>query len=1037
MTRLSFGRTRPPLALSLPITLVALLGVPISAQQAPSAAKTIDPTLYSALSYRMIGPFRGGRSTAVTGVASEPRVFYMGSTGGGVWRSEDFGESWENLTDGQIPVGSIGAIAVAPSNASTLYVGTGSACLRGNVSAGRGVYRSTDRGRTWELAGLEQAGQIGRVRVHPADPELVYVAALGHAFGPNPERGVFRSRDGGRTWDKVLFVSDSTGIVDLAMDPGNPRTLYAAAWTGRREPWAIVSGSTESGVYRTHDGGDTWEKVGNGLPEGIVGRVGVAIAASNPRRIYAIVQHEAMGGLYRSDDRGESFHLVNGDRKLFERAWYYGHVYVDPRDEDTVYDLTTRLYKSTDGGRTFAPVAQPHIDNHDLWINPDDPDIIVSAQDGGAAVTVTGGRTWSTLFNQPTSEMYRVTVDEQFPYRLYGAQQDNSTISLPSITGPTLTPTESWYDVGGGESGHIAVHPTDPDIVFAGSYGGEITRLDRSSGQTRNVSTYPVLALGQPPATLKYRFQWNAPILFSIHDPDVLYHTSNHVHRSRDGGWTWEVISPDLTRDDPAHQVAPGGPIDHDITTVETYGTVFALAEAPGVAGELWAGSDDGLVHLSRDGGAHWENVTPPGMPEGTVNVIEVSSHRPGRAFVALYRYRRDDFRPFVYRTNDYGQSWTLLTDGTNGLPADHFVRVIREDPERQGLLYAGTEFGMFVSFDDGDRWQRLQLNLPATPITDLKVHRGDLVVATQGRSFWILDDLSPLRQLTPEVARADAHLFTPRDTYRMEIPGGSRGPGSRDPENPPEGVLIFYTFQEAPRTDVRLDVLDARGQVVRSFSSATAGRDGVPARAGMNRFVWDLRYPGGEVPEGVILRGGPPRGPKAVPGEYQVRLTSGAWSQSRSFRVLADPRVDATVADLEAQHELQTRINARIAETYEAVGRIRSLKADLTRQVEEATRAGEMASAQATAVMLERLTAIEGELLNLRFRSEKDPLNFEPKLDNLLAYVSNVVGNGDGRPTRAMVEAFVELERRLQVQLDLLQALLSRVVTAPETPLR
>jgi len=1036
MTRSLRGRCRPDLIVSI-LMLAAPASAPSLAQVVPGAGgnvtKTVDPALYSAMEYRMIGPFRGGRSTAVTGVSSEPRVFYMGSTGGGVWRTEDFGESWENLTDGQLPVGSIGAIAVAPSDAGVLYVGTGSACLRGNVSTGRGLYRSSDRGQTWQLAGLEEAGQVGRVRVHPSDPDLVYVAALGHAFGPNPERGVFRSHDGGRTWDKVLFISDSTGVVDLAMDPNDPRTLYAAAWTGRREPWAIVSGSAESGVYRTRDGGDSWEKVSNGLPNDVVGRVGVAIAASNPRRIYAIVQHAERGGLYRSDDGGESFRLINDDRKLFERAWYYGHIYVDPLDENTVYDLTTRLYKSVDGGRRFDAVPQPHIDNHDLWINPEDPSIMVSAQDGGAAVTVNGGRTWSTLLNQPTAEIYRLTVDDQFPYRVYGAQQDNSTISIPSVVGPTLTATESWYEVGGGESGHIAVDPEDPNIVFAGSYGGEITRLDRASGQTRNVSTYPVLALGQAPSSLKYRFQWNAPILFSIHDADVLYHTSNHVHRSRDGGRTWEVISPDLTRDDPARQVAPGGPIDHDITTVETYGTVFALAEAPGVSGELWAGSDDGLVHLSRDGGGHWENITPSGMPEGTVNVIEVSRHRPGRAFVALYRYRWDDFRPYVYRTDDYGRSWMLLTDGTNGIPADHFVRVVREDPVRQGLLYAGTEFGMYISFDDGVHWQTLQLNLPPTPITDLKIHRDDLVVSTQGRSFWILDDVTPLRQITSRVAEAPAHLFRPRDTYRMEIPSASRGPGSRDPESPPQGVMIFYAFAEAPQSEVRLDILDARDRVVQAYSSTSSGRGRLPARAGMNRFVWDLRYPGGEVPEGVILRGGPPKGAKAVPGAYRVRISSGAWTETQSFRVLLDPRVEATVADLEAQHELQTRINERIAETYRAVRQIRSQKAELGEQIDRLERAGQTAAARSAVETVERLTAIEGELLNLRFRSEKDPLNFEPKLDNLLAYVSNGVGSGDGRPTEAMVEAFQDLDRRLQVQLDLLRALLSRIVTDGE----
>ena len=996
------------------------------AQASPPA---IDPALYAAMRYRMVGPYRGGRSTAVEGVRGEPGTFYMGTTGGGVWRTRDFGESWQNLTDGQIAVGSIGAVAVAPSDPDIIYVGTGSACLRGNVSAGRGVYKSADRGRTWRMIGLPEAGQIGRVRVHPGDPDLVYVAALGHAFGPNPERGVFRSRDGGRTWDKVLFISDTTGVVDLAMDPGDPRVLWAAAWTGRREPWAIVSGSAESGLYRSADGGDTWEKVTNGLPNDVVGRIGVAVAASNPRRVYVVVQHAEAGGLYRSDDGGLSFQLLNGDRKLFERAWYYGHIFVDPKDENTVYDLTTRLYKSVDGGRTFDPVPQPHGDNHDLWIDPDDPRIIASAHDGGVAVTVTGGATWSTLLDQPTAEIYRLTVDDQFPYRLYGAQQDNSTISLPSAYGSTSTPYQTWYEVGGGESGYVAVDPKDPDIVFAGSYGGEITRLDRKSGQTRNVSTYPTLALGQAPVNLEYRFQWNAPILFSIHDPEVLYHASNHLHRSRDGGTTWEVISPDLTRDDPIRQGPPGGPIDHDITTVETYGTVFAVAESPRTPGELWVGSDDGLIHLSRDGGAHWENVTPPWMPEGTVNVIDVSPHAAGRAFVTLYRYRRDDFQPYVYRTDDYGRSWTRLTDGTNGIPADHFVRVVREDPERRGLLYAGTEFGMYVSFDNGARWQPLQLNLPITPVTDLAVKGSDLAVATQGRSFWILDDLSPLRQMGADLAAAPAHLFKPRDTYRMEMARASQGEERREAENPPDGVIVYYTLGERAPGEVILDVLDDAGSVVRTFTSGTAaGRNALPARRGMNRFVWDLRYPGGEVPPGVILRGGPPKGPKAVPGRYAVRLSAGDWSATESFRVLEDPRVAATVADLQAQHDLQTRINGRIADTYAAVKQIRDLKEQLRQRSEAAARAGGGKDfVKAATTVTEELTAVEGELLNLKFRSEKDPLNFEPKLDNLLAYLSNVVGDGDGRPTDAMRDVFRDLDRRLVVQLERLRLIVEK----------
>jgi len=1020
---------RSRLAAILPALCCAVLGAGHESwaqdrqQSGASTSPAVSPALYSAMEYRMIGPYRGGRSTAITGVPSEPSVFYMGTTGGGVWRTEDYGESWENLTDGQIAVASIGAVAVPLSDPNVIYVGTGSACIRGNVSPGAGVYKSVDRGRTWSFIGLKEAGQIGRVRVHPRDANLVYVAALGHAFGRNPERGLFRSRDGGQTWERVLFVSDSTGVVDLAIDPANPQILYAAAWRGERQPWAVISGSEESGLYRSQDGGNTWKKLTNGLPGGVVGRLGVAVAASNPLRVYVIVQHGEVGGLYRSDDGGESFQFVNDDRKLFERAWYYGHIYVDPKDPNTVYDLTTRLYKSTDGGQTFSAIPQPHVDNHDLWINPDDPRIIASSQDGGAAVTVTGGKTWSTPLNQPTAEFYRLEVDNRFPYRVYAAQQDNSTVSLPSVSGSTLTPYQDWYQVGGGESGHIAVDPQNPDIIFAGSYGGELTRLDRASGQTKNVSSYPTLALGQAPKNLKYRFQWNAPIEFSIHDPNVLYHASNHLHRSTDRGETWEVISPDLTRNDKSRQEAPGGPIDHDVSTVETYGTIFAVAEAPQRAGEIWIGSDDGLSHLTRDGGARWANITPREMPEGTVNLIDVSAHAAGRAFLAMYRYRRDDFRPYVYRTDDYGKTWTLLTNGRNGIPADHFVRVVREDPERRGLLYAGTEFGMYLSFDDGATWQPFQLNLPLTPITDLRVYRNDLVVSTQGRSLWILDDVTPLRQLTAQVAAAPAHLFKPRDAYRMEMAGRSRSGASRAGQNPPRGSMIFYTFAQAPTQEVTLEILDARGQVVRSFSSKTRGGDQVAAKAGMNRFVWDLRYPGGEVPQGIILRGGPPDGGLAVPGAYQVRLTSGGWSQTQAFQVLMDPRIQATVADLQAQHDLQTRINGRIKDTYDAVGRIGTLKAQLRTRAQ----AGNDAVKRAAAALEQRLIEVEGELRNLQFRSEKDPLNFEPKLDNLLAYLSNLVGEGDTRPTDAMVEVFRDLDGRLEVQLSRVRELENR----------
>ena len=695
------------------LALVFLLSLGFAAAAvAQDDAPAGDPYL-AGLEYRMVGPYRGGRVTTVTGVPGENHTFYMGSSGGGVWRTEDAGETWRNLTDGQIGAGGIGAIAVAPSDPNVLYAGTGSACIRGNVSPGIGAYRSRDAGETWEFIGLADAGQIGRIVVHPTDADLVWAAVLGNAFAPSPERGVFRSRDGGDSWEKVLFLDESTGVVDLSMDPRNPRVLYAAAWGGaERKPWDIRSGSENGGIYKSTDGGDSWDKLGGGLPEGMVGKTGVAVSPAEPDRVFALVEHE-QGGLYRSENGGASWKLINGDHMLWERPWYYMHVIPDPQNANTLWVANVFLQKSEDGGASFRPVMSGHPDYHAVWINPDDTDIMVIGDDGGAEVSLTGGKSWSTIRNQPTAELYRVTVDDQFPYRLYGAQQDNSTISVPSRLPPGMaSDAEAEFQVGGCESGHIAVDPRNPDVIYAGCYGGTITRLDRRTGLTRDVIAYPQLQLAQDRGELRYRYQWNAPIRLSPHDPDVLYHTSQYVHRSTDEGHSWEEISPDLTTDDPEHQGYSGGPITRDGTGVEVYGTIFAFEESPHQAGVLWAGSDDWLVPVARDDGATGTDVTPDPMPAGaTVNTIELSPHRDGKAYVAAYRYREGDRSPYAYVTTDYGASWRTISDG---IPENHFVRVVREDPDREGLLYAGTEYGMYVSFDDGVSWQSLQLRAAA-----------------------------------------------------------------------------------------------------------------------------------------------------------------------------------------------------------------------------------------------------------------------------------------------------------------------------------
>ncbi len=989
-----------------------------------------DPETFKALAFRNIGPFRGGRVTAVAGVPGDKLTFYFGSTGGGVWQTTDGGVSWRNVTDEGIATASVGAIAVASSDANVVYAGMGSACVRGNISAGDGLYRSSDAGKTWKHAGLADAGQIGRIQVHPTDPDLVYVAVLGHAFGPSDQRGVFRSRDGGSTWERVLWVSDTAGAVDLAMNPRNPRILFAATWRAERKPWTFVSGGEGSALHRSTDGGDTWKELGKGLPGGARGRIGVAISGADPDRVWAIVEAEE-GGLFRSDDGGDSFKLVSADRNLRQRAWYYTHVYADPLDKGTVYVLNVALWRSQDGGKSFEPIRAPHGDHHDLWIHPEEPRILINGNDGGANVSYNGGETWSSQANQPTAEMYRVTVDRRFPYRVYGCQQDNSCVSVPSRTGDAGIERHHWYVIGGCESGHVAVDPRDPEITYAGCYGGQIGRHDNRTGQEREIMAYPQLAVGQAPRDLKYRFQWNAPVRISPHDPSVLYHTSQYVHRSVDEGQHWEVISPDLTRNDHEKQDYSGGAITRDNTGVEVYGTVFAFEESPHQRGLLWAGSDDGLVHLSRDGGSAWEEITPREMPEwGQVNSIELSPHGAERAFLAVTRYKLDDARPYVFRTDDFGKSWKLLTGGSNGIPATHFVRVVREDPDRKGLLYAGTESGLYVSFDDGRHWQSFQLKLPVAPVTDLAVTRKDLVVATQGRSFWILDDLSPLHELNEAVTRADLHVFQPRDTHRVGAagPAGRRGAIGR---NPPPGVMVHYLLSRKldEKEEVKLEILDAGGSVLRTLSSLrdeprapdpfrrfreepeTDRR--IPAEEGMNRYVWDFRLPDAVMVEDSVVWGAG-RGPRVPPGAYQARLTLGGTSQTRSFNILADPRLEAGAGDLVAQYDLARNIWRSVSLSHSAWKQVLDVRLqvnDLVRRLGGRAEGGIEAAAKA---LLERLVGLEARIHQTRAEASQDVLNFPPGLDNQLIALMGVVESADARPTDGAAARYAELEAEL-----------------------
>jgi photosystem II stability/assembly factor-like uncharacterized protein len=981
--------------------------------------------------------------TAVAGVTSQPFVYYFGATGGGVWKTTDAGVNWVAVSDNDFKTGSVGAIGLCEVDPNVIYVGMGESPIRGNVSHGDGMYKSTDAGKTWKHVGLGDTRHIGRVRVHPRNPDVVYVAALGHIFGPNEERGIFRSTDGAKTWKKVLYRGDKAGAVDLILDPSNPNVLYAGFWEVYRKPWTLESGGPGSGLLKSTDGGETWADLtrNDGLPKKMVGKVGVTVSPVNPERVWAIIEAED-GGVFRSDNGGRSWIKVNEQRNLRQRAWYYTRIYADTQNVDSVYVLNVAFYKSNDGGRTYTTIGVPHGDNHDLWIAPNDAMRMINSNDGGANVSFNGGRSW-TEQDQPTAQFYRVTVDNDFPYNIYGAQQDNSTIKIASRTVEAGIDQTHWHDVGGGESGWIAPSPKDSNIVFAGSYGGLITRYDHRTGQQRNVTAWPENPMGAGAAGLKYRFQWNFPMVFSPHDPNVLYVAANVVFRSNNEGQSWEVISPDLTRNDKTKQGPSGGPITKDNTSVEYYDTVFALMESPLEKGVIWAGSDDGLVHVTRDSGKNWANVTPQGIPEWIqINSLEASHHVAGAAYVAATMYKSDDNRPYLYKTSDYGKSWKKIT---NGIPDGAFTRVIREDPARRGLLYAGTETGIYLSFDDGENWQSFQLNLPVTPITDLAVHKRDkdLIVATQGRSFWVLDDLPVLHQLSDSVAKADVHLFKPEESYRMPGGGGFRTPASTIGENPPAGVVTYYYLKNKPTGDVSLEFLDSSGKLIKKFSSRAGtegggagpgaegfggggGQSRISTDAGLNRFVWNLRHEDAKGFPGLIMWAGNLTGPRAVPGRYQIKLTIDGKSLTETVELKKDPRLDTTQEAFAKQLDLLLKIRDKLSETHEAIIGIR----DVRRQVDEITkRLADEAEAKAVVdsgkALNAKLTAVEEELYQTRNQSNQDPLNYPIRLNNKLAALGGVVGSADAEPTAQSHVVYEELVGKINAQLQKLDQIM------------
>jgi photosystem II stability/assembly factor-like uncharacterized protein len=1020
-----------------------------------------------ALQWRQIGPFRGGRSTAVAGVASQPMVFYFGGTGGGVWKTSDGGINWEPITDGSVfGTGSVGAIGLSDSDPNVIYVGMGESPIRGNVSHGDGVYKSTDAGKTWKHIGLEDTRQISRIRVHPKNPDIVYVAAQGHVWAPNEQRGVFRSKDGGKTWEKVLYRSDKAGACDLIIDPTNPNNIYAGFWEVYRKPWTLESGGAGSGIFKSTDGGDTWTEITRnpGLPKGTIGIVGITVSPANPDRLWAIVEAED-GGVFRSDNGGKTWTKTNEQRNLRQRAWYYSRIYADPKNADTVYVLNTGFYKSNDGGRTFSGIGVPHGDNHDLWIAPDDSNRMINSNDGGANVSFNGGRSWSEQ-DQPTAQFYRVALDNDFPYHVYGAQQDNSTVRIASRTTGFGVTREDWFDVGGGESGWIAPSPKDSEIIFAGSYDGLITRYDHHTDQLRDVNPYPNNPMGAGADVIKYRFQWNFPIVFSPHDPNSLYAGANVLFKSTNEGQSWQIISPDLTRNDKSKQASSGGPITKDNTSIEYYDTIFTVMESPVQAGTIWSGSDDGLVYVTRDGGKNWSNVTPPKgiMPEWIqINSLEASPFDAATAYVAATMYKFDDYKPYLYRTSDYGKTWTKIT---NGISDSAFTRVIREDPNKRGLLYAGTETGMYVSFDSGTNWQSLQLNLPVVPITDLAIHKREkeLVAATQGRSFWILDELPLVQQMMDAgglKSVADTHLFKPKDTYRMPGGGGfTLPPTATVGANPASGAVVYYSLKAKPTTDLVLEFTDASGKSIRKFTArlpraggpqgqapgeqaqAPAGEEGGffggggPARVttdlGLNRFVWDLRYPEPVRFPGMILWAGETRGPRIVPGNYQVKLTVDGKTMTEGFEVKPDPRLATTTTDYAKQLDLALKIRDKLSETHNAIIQIR----DVRKQVEDLLRRlrGEpnfKVINDAGTALNKNLTSIEEALYQTKNQSSQDPLNFPIRLNNKLAALGGVVSRSETPPNDQSYAVYDELAAQIDAQLQRLGQIMKTDVPA------
>jgi photosystem II stability/assembly factor-like uncharacterized protein len=1000
---------------------------PAASSATPAPPGAIDEKLFEGMQWRQVGPFRGGRALAITGVAGEPDTYYFGAVAGGVWKTIDGGANWTPLFD-KADISSIGALAVAPSDHNVIYAGTGEAAIRGNTTYGTGVYKSVDAGRTWKNVGLKDSRQIGALIVHPQNPDIVLVAALGHAFGPNQERGIFRTSDGGKNWTKVLFKDENTGGIDVVFDPHNPNIVFASLWQARRQPWFFSSGGPGSGLYRSEDNGVTWKRLeGDGLPGGILGKIGVSVSGADSNRIYAIIEAKE-GGLYRSDDAGDHWSRVNEDGRFRQRAWYFSKVYADPKAVDTVYLLNTGAFRSVDGGKTFSLLPARHGDHHGLWIDPDNPNRIANVNDGGASISTDGGKTWTTQNNQPTAQFYHVAVDNAYPYHIYGAQQDNSNVGIASRTDWGAIGPADWFTAGDGECGFVVPDPRDWHIIYSNSEGYAV-RYDKRKDDSQDISPVPLDNSGHGAADLAHRFQWVSPLMLSPYNPDVLYTAAECVFKSTDHGQSWTQISGDLTRNDKSKQQPSGGPLTNDITSVEYYDTVFALAESPVKHGTLWTGSDDGLLYVTTDDGQHWTNVSGKVPEWSTISIIDPSPHEGSSAYVAVDRHRLDDFKPYIYKTTDLGKTWSLIV---NGIPEGAYVHAVREDPKRKGLLYAGTETGVFFSIDDGAHWQRLQLNLPVSPIHDLVVKDDDLVVATHGRSFWVLDDVTPLRQLNVQSAQADVILYQPQTALRLHYPEEF---DRRQPvgDNPPPGAIIDYYVKSAPQDEVTLDILDKDGKLVRHLSNKEKKESEqppewpdrvervktIPANEGMNRFAWDLRYDDPIQIPGAFYSGTGPKGPLALPGDYQVKLTVAGKSQTAPLHLAIDPRTKGAEAALPKQFALAMQVNDRISQLHQAVNEIRQVKSQI-QNLHKRFGDDERLKAALTAAddLDHKMSEVEQQLVQVNMKGSEGNLAFPNMLNERFDTFSHIIEAGDTEPTKPQQEVFQMLSGILDEQL-------------------